>query len=384
MNRPPLLALDFYGSELVAALAVFDETTDTLRLRHTCRKSSHAFTGAFVRNIAQAEEELTDLLGEIGQYTSYPPSVIVGLRGNFLSFKQSSGFQSLTRAKRVTGRDIEEALQNSIPLSLPDTLEVVDILPQGYMIDGNVDITDPIGMTGSSLEINTFLSYALQTHLNTLSNVLSACQLTDYQFMPSVVAMGETLVNESERKSGTLLLDLRQNGTSALLYHKGLLMQGWELATGQESLAQAVADLLQNDVQTAREVLQNYEPGTDEIVDEVLADAQEKVLTEIKTELLQSLEFLRNPPSQAVWCGETAHKQHLPLLKKVFGVRRARVAAYDDLMTDCSADHPIYAGALALLCHAVTREQNQFNVAPAKKPNLLEGFLEKFGLSQLF
>ena len=76
------------------------------------------------------------------------------------------------------------------------------------MIDGNTGILDPKGMAGFTLEIGTFLSYALVTHLNNLNNVLSACNCPEYALLPSSVALGETLLTEGEKRSGALLLDL--------------------------------------------------------------------------------------------------------------------------------------------------------------------------------
>ena len=88
MNRD-ILSLDFYGGEIIAALAAQDEETDTLRIRCLFRRPSRSFSGAFVRDMLGAREELSKVFEEVSGYVSFSPSVVVGLRGNFLSFKQS-------------------------------------------------------------------------------------------------------------------------------------------------------------------------------------------------------------------------------------------------------------------------------------------------------
>ena len=384
MNRN-LLSLDFYGGEISAALAALDEETNTLRIRHVLRRPSKAFCGAFVRDMQGAQEELTKVFAEVSEYVTANPSVVVGLRGQFLSFKRASGFKSVDTKNRIIGeREIEEATQNSVPFNLSDTLEVVDILPQSYTIDGNVGIKRPKGMAGFTLEVETFLSYAMVTHLNNLNNVLSACECNEYQVLPTAVALGESLVLPEEKQAGTLLVDVGAEGTSALMYHKGSLMEAWELPFGLNLRSEAVADLLQNDVQTAREVLRDYTPGTDEIMDDVLEDADQKLLSKIKKELLQSLIYLKYPSAQLVLCGAGADKTFLKAAKKVFGARKARLAAFDNLIADCPAEQPVYCGAVALLRHALEREQNQVGVSKAKEPGLLDGLLSKLGFSQLF
>ena len=147
-----ILSLDFYGSTITAALAAVDDDTRTLRIRHVLRRTCRSFSGAFVRDMAGAEEGLNKVFAEMNEYINADPSVVVGLRGNFLSFKSSSGFKSIDTRNRIIGdREIDEAIRNSVPINLSDTLEVVDILPQSYMIDGNTGILDPKGMAGFTL-----------------------------------------------------------------------------------------------------------------------------------------------------------------------------------------------------------------------------------------
>jgi len=193
------------------------------------------------------------------------------------------------------------------------------------------------------------------------------------------------LLNADEKQAGTLLLDIGQAASSAVMYYKGALVEAWEIPFGTHRLAAAVADLLQNDLETAQEVLKTYEPGTDEIIDEVLEDAYLQLLQSIKKELLQSLIYLQHPSTQLVLCGAAADKTLLKSCKKIFGMRKVRLAVPDELMTDCtSADHPAHAGVLALITHALTREQNQLGITQNKESGLLSGLLDRFGLSELF
>lgn len=380
------LSLDFYGNEIIAALALLDEETGTLRLRHVFRQPCRAFAGALVRDMEGACHELGELFNKLGDYTPQDPTIVVGLRGPFLSYKRSSGFKSVDSRNRIIGnREIDAAIHNSVPTSLSDTLEVVDILPQTYTIDGNVGIINPKGMSGFTLEVETFLSCALTTHLHTLGHVLAACGCTDYQELPSIIALGETVIKNDEKQAGVLLLDIGQTHTSAVMYHRGTLVDAWELRLGHDTVINAVADLLQNDLPTVRDLLAQYEPGSDEIMDDVLEDAQIKLLQMIKKELLEhSLLYLKHPATSCIICGERTDKSFQKMLKKVFGLRKIRPGSVDHFMTDCAEDAPAAAGAISLLHHALEREQNRLGISQPKETGLIDGILNKLGLNQLF
>ena len=382
-----LLSLDFYGNEIMAVLMTQDDQTNTLRVRRALRKPCVSFAGALVRDMQGAQEELCGIFNEMAQYTQGALSVVVGLRGHFLSFKRASGFESVsTRNHLVGAREMDAALHNSVPTTLPDTLEVVDILPQSYSIDGNVGIINPRGMAGFTLEVETFLSLALASHIKTLTNVLAECECTDFQILPAVIAQADQLVTPGEKQTNTLLLDIGQTRTSAAMFYQGTLVEAWEIPLGQNRLVHAVADLLQNDEETALNVLKTYEPGTDELIDEVLEKANEDLLQAIKKELLESsLLYLQHPSPQVVLCGIAADKQMLKRCKQILGARKARLAAADNLINDCGeANTPAYAGAIALVSHALQREEQELGISQEKPAGLLDGLLDKLGLNELF
>lgn len=380
------LSLDFYGNEIVAALIAQDEKTETLRVRRALRKPCTSFTGALVRDMQGAQEELCAIFGEMSQHAQGALSVVIGLRGHFLSFKRSSGFESVATRNHLIGpREMETALHNSVPTTLSDTLEVVDVLPQSYSIDGNVGIINPRGMAGFTLEVETFLSLALATHLKTLSNVLTACECTDFQILPAIIAQADQLVGANEKQAGALLVDIGQTRTSAALYYQGTLVEAWEMPLGQNRLAKAVADVLQNDEETAHEVLKTYEPGTDDLIDDVLETANMELLQAIKKEVLLSSFYSQHPLQYLVLCGTAADKKMLKRAKPVFGARKVRLVAADNLVNDCGeANSPVYSGAISLVTHALLREEEELGITQEKPAGIIDGLLDKLGLNELF
>jgi len=374
-----ILALDFYGKTIIAALASLDEDTDTLRIRHILHQKSDAFTGAFVRERSTAQDELSRVFAQMGEYTNRPSSVIVGVRGNFLSFRHSTGFTyTESRNRIIRESDVDNAIHESLPKDLDDSLEVIDILPLSYTIDDQPGATDPIGMYGYCLGVETFVSYGVRTHLTNLKSVLNACGCEDFQWIPSSVALGEIALSSSE-KSSSLLVDIGENSTSALLYHKNSLLEAWEIPFGLDRIAEGIADQLQNDYATALEVLRNYEP--DPVMDEVLEEAAQPVLKTLHREFVQSLTYIQHPPIQLVLCGQGAVPVLQRTLKNMLGTRKARLCSFDKLISDCSVDLPKYDGVLALLQYTVMREQNQLAMTQMKEEGILGKLFGKLGFN---
>ena len=379
MNRD-ILALDFYGEGITAALACLDEKTDTLRIRHLLRQPCKAFAGAFVRDKIGAQEELSHVFSQISGFVSSTPSVIVGVRGSFLSFQYSTGFAyTQARSRIIREEDIENAIHDSLPTNLDESLDVLDIFPQSYSIDGQPGVIDPQGMSGCCLGAETFISLGVATHLANLKSTLTSCGCEDFLWMPTSVALADTALTSAEKAGACLLVDVGENTTSVVLYHKDSLKEAWEIPFGLDIVADGVADQLQNDSQTARKLLYNYEP--DPIMDEVIEEACGPFLNALHKELVQSLTYIQRPPTQAVLCGQGAWPIVQKGLKNKLGLRKIRLCTFDKLIADCDIDHPQYDGSLALLQHTLVREKSQLGVAQIKEEGLLGKLFTKLGFN---
>ncbi len=382
MNRE-ILSLDFYAEGITAALASVDDETDTLRIRHVLRQPSRALCGGLVRELVGAQEDLGRVFKEIDQYAQGNVAVVVGVRGNFLSFRRGTGFAyTQSRNHIIRSSDIENAIQTSLPNPLDETLEVLDILPQTYSIDEQPGVISPLGMSGCSLEAITFISLGVASHLANLNQVLAGCGCEDYQILPSVIALGETVLSSNEKAACSLLLDIGESGTSAILYHKDILSEAWELPLGLNQIAENMADMLGNDTPTMCQLLRAYEP--DPVMDEVLEDAAKPFVQALHKELVQSLTYIQHPPTQLVLCGQGAQPVLLKLLKNTLGPRKARLGGFTHLIADCDAENPAYHGSLSLLQHALAREEAQLGVAQVKEEGFLGNLLAKLGLNGMF
>ena len=379
MNRD-LLSLDFYGEGITATLACLDEATDTLRIRHAVQRPSKAFAGSFVRDRIGAQEDLARVFEEMSSYITSSPSVTVGVRGNFLSFRHSTGF-TFTKAHNhiIRQSDIADAIDASLPKNRDESLEVLDILPLSYIIDDQPGATGPNGMSGCCLGAETFITFGIGTHLANLQSVLQSCGCEDYLWFPSSIALGETVLSAAEKASACLLVDVGENSISALLYYKESLLDGWELPFGLDRIAENVADQLQNDVPTAQQILRTYEP--DPVMDEVIEEAAADMVEAFHKELVQSLPYVQHPPTQLVLCGQGAWPVLQKLLKNKLGARKARLCAFDKLIADCNIESPKYNGSLALLQHTLAREKGQLGVAQVKQEGLLGKLFTKLGFN---
>ena len=377
MEGEHFLALDFGSGQITATLAVYDENTNTFRIRYSTRVQCPSVSACYILDFNRTVQTLGFLLEDIRQYTDNTPTVVVGLRGDFLSFRRAGGFLSITRDNHVImERDVRAVLDSSIPPNLGDSLEVVDLLPQCFTLDGKTGIHNPIGLTARCLEAETFVSAGPKTHLQNINRVMEAVGYEDFEAVPTVLALCDTLLKPEEKQAGVLLLDIGEENSSAALYHKGMLEAAWETPTGAGLITREVADILQNDLKDAQKVLREYTYGDDEIMDEVLDESAEKLLRTLHKEWIQTLSFVKYPPSHLVLTGGGAGPAVKNAAKRVLGVRRTRTAIHDYLSADSIADlAPSFTSALSLALYS-QRHGGHTRQSPVAQHSL-QGFFNK-------
>lgn len=377
------LALDFGSEQISAVLTVYDEETHTCRVRYATRRNCPSVNACYILDFDKTVRCLSELLAEMNDYIPFTPTVVVGLRGNFLSFRRTGGFVAVSgKDQIITPHDVRAALDNSIPENLSDTLEVVDLLPQSYTVDGKVGVQNPVGLTGNCLEAETFLSCGLRTHLTNLNRVMAAVGYEEFEAVPTVLALCSSLLKPEEKKASVLLLDIGLQNMSAALYHKGMLEGAWELPFGAEIIIQEVATILQNEPDEARELLKDYKYGDDEVLDDVLDEAANKLLKKTQKELVQSLCYIKYPPHQIVLTGGGADIPLKNAAKNILQAKRVRLASHDDLIAD-SEDMlaPAYTSALSLTLYSQLHGGHLRSPAREPSAGFFQKLLAKFGLN---
>ena len=385
MNRT-IVALDFYGKGICAAVALFDTEQGSVSVTRLERFETPHLQDGQVSDLASAQDELNYVLGELSPNMGLSPKIVLGLRGPMLSFKRSSGFKT-TDARNCIIREssIKEAISNAIPAHLGPEKQIVHVWPQSFVLEGQYRTQNPLGRQGITLEAETFISFADTAYLSDLKAILGGANITPDTILASAVPVAQQLPSETEKQNRTLILDIGDTSTSALIYHKGLLVEGKTFAFGHNFVVRQFADLLQNDIAEAQAELEKYKdkPEPDEVTEDLIEDATAALLEKIHKELsAASVYYVQNPPVNLILtgCGITAFTA--PIAKEIFPMRKVRTSFLDTSDINPEADLGQFTGVLALLYHILQlSEPLKSTSAENAKEGFLEKWLGKLGLS---
>jgi cell division protein FtsA len=147
--------------------------------------------------------------------------VCVGVTGEHIASLNARGVIAITHSDRmVTNEDVLRVLENSQTVVLPPDREIVHAIPRGYAVDGQSGVKNPVGMSGTRLEVETHVVTGASMFLRNVRTCVERAGLEDEYLVLEPLATGRAVLLPAERELGVALLDIG-GGTSDLAIFRG-------------------------------------------------------------------------------------------------------------------------------------------------------------------
>ncbi len=149
-------------------------------------------------------------------------TVTVNLSGEHLRGENKSGVVAVAGAGReIMTEDVERALESASAMQLPAGWEIVDRLPQEFIIDGQDGIIEPIGMRGARLESRIHVvSSPSAGRQNIVKAVTRAGLEIEGMMLEPLAAAGGTLT-DNDKEYGCALVNIGAEVSSLMIFRRG-------------------------------------------------------------------------------------------------------------------------------------------------------------------
>jgi len=147
--------------------------------------------------------------------------------------------------REVIESDVQRVLAQGQTMAPEDAegraLELIHAVPVHYAIDGQKGIRDPVGMTGTMLDVQMHLIAALFGPVRTLSTAIARCHLDVERLVAAPYASGLACLVEDEMDLGALVIDMGAGTTSFAVFFDGNVVYADGIAAGGAHVTNDVA-----------------------------------------------------------------------------------------------------------------------------------------------
>jgi cell division protein FtsA len=146
--------------------------------------------------------------------------VYVGVAAEHTRHLMSPGVVNVA-GREITDGDVARVIESARAVVLPPDNEILHILPQEYLVDKQRGISDPIGMTGTRLEVDVSI---VTMSISLGQNLKKAVERAGYRiegFVVEPLAAANATITEDEKELGVALVDLGGGSTDLAIFHDG-------------------------------------------------------------------------------------------------------------------------------------------------------------------
>src|SRR4030065_1911151 len=184
-------------------------------------------------------------------------SVYVGIAGNHVKGQNSLGIVSI-KGREVDEDDVQRAIEASRAIAVPVDREIMHILPQNYVVDGQDGIKDPIGMSGVRLEAKVHIVTASSSSIQNIIKSVNRVGLDIDDIVMEQLASGEAVLSSDEKDLGVALIDIGGGTTDIAIFSEGSIKHTAVLPVGGNYVTSDIATGLRTPIAEAERIKIKY------------------------------------------------------------------------------------------------------------------------------
>jgi cell division protein FtsA len=141
----------------------------------------------------------------------------------------------------VTASDVERVVEASKVIVLPPEREIIHAIPRGFIVDGQDGIKDPVGMSGSRLEVETHIVTGSSSFLDNVIKCVQRAGLSIDMTVLEPIATSESAVIPAEKSLGVALVDIGGGTTDVAVFANGEIYYTAVLPVGGNHVTRDIA-----------------------------------------------------------------------------------------------------------------------------------------------
>ncbi|MBA3723266.1 MAG: cell division protein FtsA [Candidatus Levybacteria bacterium] len=257
-----LVAIDVGTYKIVTVISkVIENVVNVLGVSEV--KSQGIRKGQVV-DIDEAVHAINASLEAAERMAGYSAShVMVSLGGSQIDCQNSRGVVAVaTPNGEISESDLQRVIDAAKAISIPSTRDIIHVLPRNYIVDGQEGIKDPVGMSGTRLEVDTHIVTANSVSLRNLEKAFSEVGVDIDSFAFSGYASSLSVLSDTEKELGVVLVDIGAGTTDISIYTEGSVAYSSVLAIGARHVTNDLAIGLRISLESAEKIKlffsQNY------------------------------------------------------------------------------------------------------------------------------
>lgn len=251
-----VVGLDIGSSKACTTIASVEEGRSPQVIGVAAYPSRGMKKGVIV-NIEQAIDSIASSLEAAERMAGMTvSSVYISINGKHITSTNNRGVVAVAQDEIVTD-DVYRAIESARTVSIPPSREILHVIPRQFSVDTQPGIKDPVGMTGTRLEVDAHIISATSTALHNLVKVVQQLGLKVDDIVFSGWAASNAVLTNTEKELGVMLLDIGGGTTSITTFEEDAITYSGSVPFGGSNVTSDLAIGLRVSIEDAERIKLN-------------------------------------------------------------------------------------------------------------------------------
>ncbi len=219
---------------------------------------SHGLKKGVVVNIDSTVESIKKAVHEAELMAGVEiNAVYVGISGGHIKGMNSRGVAAI-KNREVGPADVARAIDGARAVNIPMDQQILHVLPQEFIIDDQDGIKDPLGMSGTRLDVKVHIITGAVTAIQNIVKSCSRAGLHVNDLVLQPLASSRAVLTSEEQELGVVVVDIGGGTTDLAFFLEGSLWHTEVLPIGGNHLTNDIAIGLRTPASEAEKIKIKY------------------------------------------------------------------------------------------------------------------------------
>jgi cell division protein FtsA len=169
--------------------------------------------------------------------------VNVGIAGQHIRSLQHRGnIMRNSIDEEIKQEDVNNLIGNMYKLALPPGEDIIHVIPQEYIIDGQQGIREPIGMAGNCLEANFHIITGKIAAAKNIDKCVTKAGLEISELILEPLASAEAVLSDQEKEAGVVLVDIGGGTTDLAIFQDEIIRHTAVIPLGGNAITEDIKE----------------------------------------------------------------------------------------------------------------------------------------------
>ncbi|WP_439184895.1 cell division protein FtsA [Carboxylicivirga taeanensis] len=223
-NEPNIIAAIDIGTTKIVAIVGRKLDNGKLQLLGMEQVPSTGVKRGVVLNIDETVASIKKAIARVEEKLDIQlTDVYVGIAGQHIKSLRNRGYRFIESGLEITQEDVDHLFDDNYKIPVEAGEKIMHVIPQDYIVDNEMGVKNPVGMSGRRLEGNFHIVLGRIASVKNIEKCMRrvALQLNDLILEP--LASSKSVLTEEEKEAGVVLVDIGGGTTDVAVFYDGII-----------------------------------------------------------------------------------------------------------------------------------------------------------------